>query len=112
MKRSIMVAALAVFCLAIVAASALGGAGNDQELRALTKKMERLEREVRDLSEAVRTLEKSLAAANKKTVAVGNSMKTLDDRSDERTLLLGRWFDAYHAKSDGRFHREAIRRIK
>ncbi len=112
MKRSMMIAALTVFSLAAVAASALGGAGDDQELRALTRKVERLEKDVRDLSKAVRALEKSLAAASKEASAVRKAAKSLDDRSDQRTLLLGKWFDTYHAKSDGRFHREAIRRIR
>ena len=112
MKRSMMIAALAVFSLAAVAASALGGAGDDQKLRALTRKVERIERDVRDLTKTLRSVSKSLAVANKEAVAVGKAVKALDDRSDERTLLLGKWFDTYHAKSDGRFHREAIRRIK
>ena len=110
MKRLMTVAALALFSLA--AASAVGGAGDDQKLRALTRKVERIERDVRDLTKTLRSVSKSLAVANKEAVAVGKAVKALDDRSDERTLLLGKWFDTYHAKSDGRFHREAIRRIK
>ena len=94
MKRLMMIAALAVFSLAAVAALA-GGAGTDQDLRALTRKVERLEKDVRDLTKTVRALDKAL-----------------DERSEERTLLLAEWFDKYHARSDGRFHREAVRRIK
>ena len=111
MKRLMMVAALAVFSLAAVAALA-GGAGTDQDLRALTRKVEQLEKDVRDLTKTVRALDKALVTASKEASTARKVLKALDDRSDERTLLLGEWFDRYHTKSDGRFHRGAIRRIK
>ena len=111
MKRLMMIAALAVFSLAAVAALA-GGTGTDQDLRALTRKVERLEKDVRDLTKTSRALGKALAAARKEASASRKALKALDERSEERTLLLAEWFDKYHARSDGRFHREAVRRIK
>ena len=108
MKRLMMVAALVVFGLAALA----GGAGTDQDLRALTRKVERLEKDVRDLTKTVRALDKALVIVSKEASTARKVLKALDDRSTERELLLAEWFDRYHAKSDGRFHRGVIRRVK
>ena len=111
MKRLMMVAALAVFSLAAVAGLA-GGAGTDQDLRALTRKVERLEKDVRDLTKTVRALDKALVIVSKEASTARKVLKALDDRSTERELLLAEWFDKYHSRSDGRFHRAAVRRVK
>ena len=112
MKRSTVVVPLILCCLIAGATLTGGAATTDQDIRILERKVERLERDVQDLSKTLRSVSKSLAAASKEALALRKTVKALDDRSDERTLLLGRWFDTYHAKSDGRWHHEAIRRIR
>ena len=112
MKRSTVVVPLILCCLIAGATLTGGAATTDQDIRILERKVERLEKGVSDLVKSVRALDKALVTVSKEASAVRKAAKALDDRSTERELLLAEWFDKFHSRSDGRFHRAAVRRIR
>ena len=98
----------------VVGAALAGGAGDsDRELNALIRKVAALEKQASHLVKDVRDLEKSLALSGREAEARPKNVKTLERRSDKRTLRLGQWFDDYHGR-EGRstYHRDEIRRVK
>ena len=112
MKLATVAVPLILCCLIAGAAWAGGAATTDQDFKILERKVAWLERDVRDLSKTLRAQDKALAVASKEASALRKALAALDDRSTERELLLAEWFDKYHSRSDGRFHRAAVRRIR
>ena len=113
MKRSMMVTVTALFCLGAAATLAGGGVSDASEIRALRRKVAKLEKLVADLTKAVAETDKSLAQARKDAITASKNLKAVDSRFDKRTLEIARWAHTYHKREgDGAYHRERIKRIK
>ena len=112
MKQSTVAVTLILCCLIAGAAWGGGAATTDQDFKILERKVARLEKDVRDLTKTVRALDKALVIVSKEASTARKVWKALGDRSTERELLLAEWFDKFHSRSDGRFHRAAVRRIR